>query len=350
MKNVFGLGLLAAATVLIAFSSCKPANEVKSTTGITLSETAKTIAVGEEFTLTAMIEPTDATDKTVVWTSDDTEIATVDDGKVIGVASGTTEIKATTRDGGKTATCTVTVEIGTTGDKALLLEDFTGTWCGPCFYGMKNIQKQIASFGNKVILVSHHLNWGRQDDFTIPYSERLSKFYKPNGIPAVMLDRTKGVNGNAVAFHTGALTKELLTQKLAQPKTVSISLETSYNESSREIKIKVSGNLLQNHPKAKLNVFLVQDSIVGYQNGGGDNYVHHNALRAVISQELWGDDLGTAQGAYTKEYTYNLPQNIGNFATKPDKMYIVAFVADAVSTSGDNTQNIVHNAAIQAIK
>ena len=71
MKNVFGLGLLAAATVLIAFSSCKPANEVKSTTGITLSEIVKMIAVGEEFTLTATIEPTDATDKTVVWTSDD---------------------------------------------------------------------------------------------------------------------------------------------------------------------------------------------------------------------------------------------------------------------------------------
>ena len=430
MKNIFGL-LLAAAIVSIAFTSCEPANEVKATTGITLSDTAKTIAVGEEFTLTATIEPTDATDKTVVWTSDDTEIATVDGGKVIGVSDGTTEIKATTRDGSKTATCRVTVvseaiavagvtldvtektlnmgteftlkatiepeeatnkEVTWSSDKAsvatvdnngnvkgiaegeatitvttkdggktatctvtvvraaLLLEDFTGTWCAPCFYGMKNIQKQIASFGNKVILVSHHLNLGRQDDFTIPYSERLSNFYKPNGIPAVMLDRTKGVDGNAVAFHTGVLTKELLTQKLAQPKTVTISLETSYDESSREIKIKVSGNLLENHPKAKLNVFLVQDSIVGYQNSGGSNYVHHNALRAVISQELWGDDLGTAQGAYTKEYTYNLPQKIGKFATKPDKMYIVAFVADAVSTSGDNTQNIVHNAAIQAIK
>jgi len=346
MKNVFGLGLLAVATALIAFSSCKPANEVKSTTGITLSETAKTIAVGEEFTLTATIEPTDATDKTVVWTSDDTEIATVDDGKVIGVASGTTEIKATTRDGGKTATCTVTVDIGTTGDKALLLEDFTATWCGPCFKGMKNIQKQIASFGNKVILVCHHTG----DDFAIEHSEDLSNFYKVSGIPASMLDRTKGIYDNGVTFYPGYLEKEILTQKLAKPKSVSISLETSYDESSRDIKIKVSGSLLKKHPKAKLNVYLVQDSIVYKQTGGGDNYIHRNALRAVISKGLWGDNLGTVLGAYSKEYTYNLPQKIGNFATEPNKMYIVAFVADAVNTSGDNTKNIVHNAAIQAIK
>ena len=346
MKNVFGLGLLAVATALIAFSSCKPANEVKVVTGITLSETAKTIAVGEEFTLTATIEPTDATDKTVVWTSDDTEIATVDGGKVIGVSDGTTEIKATTRDGGKTATCTVTVDIGTTGDKALLLEDFTATWCGPCFKGMQNIQEQIASFGNKVILVCHHTG----DDFAIEHSEDLSNFYKVSGIPASMLDRTKGIYDNGVIFHPGYLEKEILTQKLAEPKTVKISLETSYDESSREIKIKVSGSLEQSHPKAKLNVYLVQDGIKYEQNGSDGNYIHHNALRAVISKSLWGDDLGVTQGAYSKEYTYNLPQKIGNFATKPNKMYIVAFVAEAANTSGDNTKNIVHNAAIQSIK
>ena len=139
--------------------------------------------MGTEFTLTATIEPEEATNKEVTWSSDKASVATVDNnGNVKGIAEGEATITVTTKDGGKTATCTVTVVRA-----ALLLEDFTGTWCGPCFYGMKNIQKQIASFGNKVILVSHHLNWGRQDDFTIPYSERLSKFYKPNGIPAVML-------------------------------------------------------------------------------------------------------------------------------------------------------------------
>lgn len=347
MKNVFSLGLLAVATTLIAFSSCKPANEVKAVTGITLSETSKKLTVGEAFALTATVEPADATDKNIVWTSENTEIATVDDGNVIGVASGTTEIKATTRDGGKTATCTVTVVRVPTSGNAILLEDFTATWCAPCFKGMQNIQKQIASFGNKVILVCHHTG----DDFAIEHSEDLSNFYKVSGIPASMLDRTPSiVKQDEITFHPGYLEKEILTQKLAEPKTVTISLETSYDESSRDIKIKVSGSLEQNHPKAKLNVYLVQDGIKYEQNGSDGNYIHHNALRAVISKGLWGDDLGVTQGAYSKEYTYNLPQKIGNFDTKPNKMYIVAFVAEAANTSGDNTKNIVHNAAIQSIK
>ena len=115
--------------------------------------------------------------------------------------------------------------------------------------------------------------------------------------------------------------------------------------------MKVEGELLEDYyPKAKLNVYLIQDGIVYKQNGGDDKYVHRNALRAVISKDTWGDALGVAQGKYSKEYTYKLPAKIGNFATDPAKMYIVAFVADAVNTSGDNTKNIVHNSIIKAIK
>ena len=43
MKKVFSFGLLIAATMLVAFSSCKPTNAVKKVTGVTLSETTKTI-------------------------------------------------------------------------------------------------------------------------------------------------------------------------------------------------------------------------------------------------------------------------------------------------------------------
>ena len=165
-----------------------------------------------------------------------------------------------------------------------------------------------------------------------------------------MIDRTKGIIDNDVIFHPMSLTKAILDKRLSEPKSVTISLTTSYDEGSKDIKVKVEGELLQNLPKAKLNVYLVQDNIVYKQNGGGDKYVHRNALRAVISKDTWGDALGVAQGKYSKEYTYKLPAKIGNFATDPAKMYIVAFVADAVNTSGNNTKNIVHNSIIKAIK
>ena len=351
MKKIFSFGLLAAATMLIAFSSCKPTNAVKKVTDVKLSETTKTITVGEEFTLTATVAPADAADKTVMWTSDDSNVATVNGGKVTAVAAGTAKITVTTKDGGKTATCAVTVNKRVAIRNAILLEDFTGTWCGPCYYAMEKLHKILPAFGDKVILVCHHLNNGQvEDDFAISHSNTLAGFYELQYIPYSMLDRTPGIVGKEVLFSTSSISKAILDKRLAQPTNVTINLTTSYDEGTKEIKVKVEGELLEDYPKAKLNVYLIQDGIVAYQNGRGDKYVHHNALRDVISKDTWGDALGVARGKYSKEYTYKLPAKIGNFATDPAKMYIVAFVADAVNTSGNNTKNIVHNSIIKAIK
>jgi uncharacterized protein YjdB len=58
----------------------------------------------------ASVLPTDATNKKVTWTSDDPEIATVDEsGLVTGVSAGQVNITCTTEDGGFTAICVVAV-------------------------------------------------------------------------------------------------------------------------------------------------------------------------------------------------------------------------------------------------
>ncbi|EFH4884925.1 hypothetical protein F9394_03575 [Escherichia coli] len=68
------------------------------------------IKQGATTTLIATVEPSNATNKTVIWTSSDESIATVDaSGKVSGVAEGNATITGTTADGAKTATCDVTV-------------------------------------------------------------------------------------------------------------------------------------------------------------------------------------------------------------------------------------------------
>ena len=324
--------------------------EGKKVTGVKLSEKTKSIVVGGEFVLTATVQPADATDKNVIWKSDNTAIATVTDGKVKGIAVGETNITVTTVDGGKKAICKVMIlskSSSTTARNSVLLEDFTGTYCGPCYYGMKNIQSVISGFGDKVILVCHHLG----DFFAIPQSSILQSFYGVASIPAAILDRTKGAVGNDVTFHPSVLTKSALEKKLAEPSPVAISLEASYNSTTKDLKVKVTGELLDNLPKARLSVYLIQDGIVYYQNLGGKDYVHRNALRAVLSKEAWGDALGVAQGKFSKEYTYKLPEKIGRFDTDPAQMYIVAFIADVVCINGTNiSKNIVHNAAIKGIK
>ena len=79
-------------------------------TGVSVSPTTKSIAVGEDATITATIAPADATDTAVTWTSSDTDKVTVSDAGVIhGVAAGSANVTVTTHVGSFTATCEVTV-------------------------------------------------------------------------------------------------------------------------------------------------------------------------------------------------------------------------------------------------
>ena len=77
---------------------------------VSLDKTTLTLKPGTSDTLSATVAPEDATDKSLRWTSSNTNVATVDaTGKVTAAGNGTAVITASTVDGGFTAQCTVTV-------------------------------------------------------------------------------------------------------------------------------------------------------------------------------------------------------------------------------------------------
>ena len=81
-----------------------------SVTSVSLNKSTLDIKVEETATLTATINPTNATNKNVTWESDNTQIATVDTaGKITAIKEGTAKITVKTKDGNYTATCIVTV-------------------------------------------------------------------------------------------------------------------------------------------------------------------------------------------------------------------------------------------------
>lgn len=107
-----GLASVFALAVMFGTVSCSDDDEKEGTiavSAIAVNPTTAAVKPGATVTLSATVTPEDATDKTITWSSSDEKVATVDGGKVTGVAEGTATITATTKSGDKTATCAVTV-------------------------------------------------------------------------------------------------------------------------------------------------------------------------------------------------------------------------------------------------
>lgn len=83
---------------------------VHKVTSISLQRRTLKLTQGKSYTLKATVKPSNATNKSLTWTSSNTKVATVKDGKVTAKAPGTATITAKAKDGSnKRITCKVTV-------------------------------------------------------------------------------------------------------------------------------------------------------------------------------------------------------------------------------------------------
>lgn len=92
-------------------------------TGVTINPPAKQIIVGDSELLTANVAPSNASNKDIIWTSSNTSVATIVNGRVTAKATGTATITAKTRVGNFTGTSTITV-VAATSSGSLTNHDF----------------------------------------------------------------------------------------------------------------------------------------------------------------------------------------------------------------------------------
>ena len=185
----------ATCTVTVTAASTEP--EVVSVTGVTLDKTTATLDIDQSITLTATVAPENATNKAVTWASDKTDVATVDaNGKVTAVAAGTANITVTTQDGGKTATCVVTVNPATEPEDPTVVREWVDSALDYNYivdnYGTSDTTEVITvgkfTFDAKIDFVKEHssfkglggvLNTGgsRGFEFNLSGSENKISFY-----------------------------------------------------------------------------------------------------------------------------------------------------------------------------
>lgn len=91
--------------------SCEVIIESIKVTGISLSNTNVSIEVNDIVELEAIILPENATNKTVLWSSQDNSIAKIDqNGVITGIKAGNTTVTASTEDGNFSASCEIEVK------------------------------------------------------------------------------------------------------------------------------------------------------------------------------------------------------------------------------------------------
>lgn len=87
--------------------NCKCVKSTVNVTSVKLNKTSVSLTVGDTTTITATVNPSNASNKTVTWKSSNEKVATVKNGKITAIGEGTATITATA--GGKNSTVKVTV-------------------------------------------------------------------------------------------------------------------------------------------------------------------------------------------------------------------------------------------------
>ena len=225
--------------------------------------------------------------------------------------------------------------------KRVLVEDYTGTWCGWCpriSYALEKIQDQT----NDVVIVAIHAG----DPMQFNQLSTLTNVYNPQGTyPRGIINRSTLWN----PAHESNI--QQVTAQLYEPAYVGLATNSSINGNNLSITTKVK--IGSSYSSLKLVVLILEDNLVydqvnytsyysditkrGNWNGQTTDiaygFIHNNTLRESITN-VFGDlipseNLGHGK-VYQKSFTYSIPSNY-----KKENIKIVSFV-----TIGDSNKAI----------
>lgn len=212
-----------------------------------------------------------------------------------------------------------------------LLEHFSTAQCPNCPPAHTKIESYLNTRPNVIHLI-HHAGYGT-DNYTVSESQAMLVFYNDGGstyAPAVMIDRTHlTVNDPGPVFFPGEsypVFASFLDERLATPAFITVNINGNYDPSTRQLALTVSGNVVGDltwEQNLRLSVFIMEDGLVGSQQGASGSYTHNNVMRDAISS-TWGDAnvvTSNAGSYYSKTYNYTL-----NSDWNVNKLSIIAFV------------------------
>jgi len=156
--------------------------------------------------------------------------------------------------------------------KHVLLEQYTGAWCGWCVDGTVKMDEIIKAHPDRVIGIKLHSG----DKMQIPVTPKIISGLEVSGFPSGSIDRKKF--GKTIPQNRG-LWKTFCEAQLAQKPDVDITVKYNINKETRQLMVKVFAKMLNDVDKVlKLNAIVIEDSVSGKGQGWDQhNYFSNNA-------------------------------------------------------------------------
>ncbi|MDD2425800.1 MAG: Omp28-related outer membrane protein [Bacteroidales bacterium] len=208
-------------------------------------------------------------------------------------------------------------------EKNVLLEQYTGTWCGWCTRAISQIDNLYA-VNKKVVHIALHLS----DQMTFSQNNSLFTSFGFTGVPTVHADRTATWTGSATAI-----------SYMQEP--VDFGLAINVEGSGTSVNVTVRAKFGINTAEVlKISVYMLEDGIIANQSnnyntdvshpfyGMGNpipNFVHNNVL-VKIGTDMFGDLIPSGEvragNIYSKSYSFT---NIAS--EKLGKLKVAAFLS-----------------------
>lgn len=213
--------------------------------------------------------------------------------------------------------------------KKHLIEEFTGQDCGYCPYGMDCISEFVQNDSNWITIL-HHYGY-QSDNFSVPGSSKITSQLKVQGAPSMSINRqsTQTQSGSVVTFHPGYL-PEISKSQFASTTYVSIVIKNEYDPSTRDLFVRVSGDICkEDYPNLKLTVLIKESGMVDYQSDyyntflGWQEFRHTNAVRAYLSNALGELITVNEKRHYSTAFAITLQKD-----WKPENCMVVAFLSE----------------------
>lgn len=248
---------------------------------------------------------------------------------------------------------------GNSGVRTVLVEEFTGAWCGYCPDGALILDDILASYPNDAVGVSIH------DGDGMTFNDGIRSGFSVTAYPTGMVDR-KVFAGESKEPHSRSNWKPNTISQIGSYTPANVSMSHTYNPANREIVITVTGDFVDYaNGDMRFVAMVVEDDVTGtgsaydqvnyyntttghpYEGAGNPivGFVHNHVLRA-----LPGGAFGNAgvvpstvspSSQYSESFTYTLPASFDE-----ENIYLIGFMA---YYSGSVGQREVIDAAQQPL-